>query len=235
MDDRTSLDGRNTLDFPDDAVVPVVRARRHLKRALDELDRVRQAALDVQPLTGLPGAISIEREVVRAMDDGTDTSVVLADAANLEAYNAAYGLEAGDRVVELVGECLSEALGPRPGGAQFVGHLGGDDLVLLCPTADVRELASQLAEAFDERIRELFDDRDLERGFFVAVDRQGGPHRYPITTLSMGAVDLSKRAYARSFQVLEACREVKAVAKTHERSCLFTCRRGPPVPSSDGG
>jgi GGDEF domain-containing protein len=228
MDDNPSVDGPVTVDFPDEVEAPLLRAHRYLQRALDEVDRVRQAAIDQNAVTGLPGAVSCEREVARAMRDGREVCVVLADLANLEAYNAAYGIDAGNRMIQLTGDCLCDMVDPERGSGRFVGHLGADDLLYVCSAQEARELSGRIAEEFDKRVRDSFRDRDLERGFFVAVDRQGGPHRFPITTLSMGGVELAKGAYAEAFQVLDACREVKGVAKTHERSCLFVCRRGPP-------
>ncbi len=229
MDDRPSQDGPTTLDFPDEVEAPLLRAHRYLRRALDEVSRVRQAAIDQNPITGLPGAVSCEREIARAMRDGRAAAGVLADIANLEAYNAAYGIDAGNRMIELLGDCLVAVIDPQKENDRFVGHLGADDLLFVCRADDARDLATQVAEDFDERVRSCFRDRDLEQGFYVAVDRQGGPHRYPLTTVSMGGVDLTKRAYSEAFQVLDACREVKGVAKSHERSCLFVCRRGPPA------
>ena len=233
MDDNPSMDGPVTVDFPDEVEAPLLRAHRYLQRAVDEVNRVRQAAIDQSPITGLPGAVSCEREVARAMRDNRDVTAVLADLASLEAYNAAYGIDAGNRMIQLSGDCLCDLVEPARGSGRFVGHLGADDLVFICGSADARELSGTIAEEFDKRVRDMFRDRDLERGFFVAVDRQGGPHRFPITTLSMGGVELGKGAYSEAFQVLDACREVKGVAKTHERSCLFVCRRGPPADRGD--
>ena len=132
-------------------------------------------------------------------------------------------------MIEMLGDCLVDVVDPQKENERFVGHLGADDLNFVCHSDEARDLATAVAEAFDERVRGHFKDRDLERGFYVAVDRQGGPHRYALTTVSMGGVDLTKGAYTQAFEVLDACREVKGVAKSHERSCLFVCRRGPPA------
>lgn len=229
MDEHPSLEGPITIDFPDEVEAPLLRAHRYLKRALDEVSRVRQAAIDQNPITGLPGAVSCEREIARAMRDGRAATAVLADIADLEAYNAAYGIQSGNALIEMLGDCLVDVIDPTKENDRFVGHLGADDLIFVCHSDGARDLATQVAEAFDARIRSHFKDRDVERGFYVAVDRQGGPHRYALTTVSMGGVDLTKGAYTQAFEVLDACREVKGVAKSHERSCLFVCRRGPPA------
>lgn len=198
-------------------------ANRALRDALAELDRLRQLALDAAPLTGLPGAVTVEREIGEAMHEGLDVAVLYIDLDHFKAFNDAYGFMAGNDVIRFTATTLMEVVEPTAG--RFVGHVGGDDFVAICPADVLHVTADRICERFDAGIRGFYSDEDLERGRIVSFDRRGVARDYPIMAISLGAVLLTKHAYEQPFQVSEACAEVKKLAKRDEGSCLRVDRR----------
>ncbi len=198
-------------------------ANRELREAVAEVDRLRKLALDASPLTGLPGAVTVEREIERALRNDLDVAVLYIDLDQFKAFNDAYGFMAGNDVIRFTATTLMETVEPTAGW--FVGHVGGDDFVAICPADMLHVTADRICQRFDRGIRAFYGDEDLDRGHIVSFDRRGVAHQFPVMTVSLGAVLLSRRAYEQPFQVSEACAEVKLLAKQDPKSCLRVDRR----------
>jgi len=208
----------------------LAEANRALREALAEVERLRRAALDANPLTGLPGGVSVEKRIAAALEEQAPLAVVYVDLDQFKAFNDTYGFLAGNDVLKFTARCLEEVFG-GPADGHFVGHVGGDDFVVLVDREQLRPLTREFARRFDEGIREFYDDDALEHGCIEATDRAGTHSTFPIMTVSMGAVDLVRDAYTQAFQVSTACAEVKGVAKGIPASALFVDRRGSPASS----
>jgi len=211
--------------------IDLTEANRALREALAEVKRLRQLALDASPLTGLPGAVTVEREIAAALADGREAAVIHVDLDNFKSFNDAYGFMAGNDVLRFTATLLMEVV--EPSASRFLGHVGGDDFVVICPADAMRALADEICQKFDEGIRHHYRDEDLERGFVASFDRRGISHRYPVMTVSLGAVELGHGAYEQPFQISEACAEMKGVAKKIQESCLRVDRRRRPRTDGD--
>jgi GGDEF domain-containing protein len=153
---------------------------------------VRSTSLEVQsaqscsPLTGLPGNRTIERWILDAVDRKR-ASIVYADLDRFKEYNDCYGFLRGDEMIRCVARVLARVLARSAEGARL-GHIGGDDFVIVA-THDVEsDLVANICAEFDRERRELFEPADLKRGYFVAVDRQGRTVNVPLCTLSVAVV-----------------------------------------------
>lgn len=139
------------------------------------------------PLTQLPGNRMIERWIRQALR-GPGCTVIYADLDHLKQYNDRHGFPRGDQLLRLTARVLSESLHRLPSGSHL-GHVGGDDFVLVCPGEVKPEAVEALCRRFDEEKRALFDAMDLERGYFEARDRQGTLVQVPLVTLSLAVLD----------------------------------------------
>lgn len=193
---------------------------------LREVERLQEAAIDANPLTHLPGNNTIVLTIQQAVEAGTDMAVLYTDLDNFKAYNDAYGFNAGDDILLFNAETLQTVQRVICGEEGFLGHVGGDDFVMMIPADKLEEVGREIAERFDRGVPAFYSDEDLEREGIEAMDRQGQKAFFPLISISMGAVVLSQRDFTRYVEVAEVCAEVKHKAKTITGSNLFIDRRG---------
>ena len=125
----------------------------------------------------------------------------------------------------LKAEILHTALRKICDGQGFLGHIGGDDFVVMLPADKLMAFGEEVVNSFDEGAPSFYNDDDRERGHIVSVDRQGRINSFPITSISMGGMYLRDYWFSRSVEVAEVCAEVKHKAKTVIGSNLFVDRR----------
>jgi len=211
-----------------------VRAHIRLYQLLQEVARLEDIAIDANPLTHLPGNNTIVTVIQEAIDQKLDTTVLYADLDNFKAYNDYYGFSDGDDLLLFTAETLQTAIRTVCDGEAFLGHVGGDDFVMMVKSEQAEELAAEIIQQFDRGAPAFYRDEDAERGYIEATDRQGRPVRYPLAALSMGGVRLRGHAFSRYLEVASVCAEVKHQAKAIEGSNLFMDRRGESVPVITG-
>jgi diguanylate cyclase (GGDEF)-like protein len=149
-----------------------------------------RAATGAHPLTHLPGNRMIERWIRQALQSPGFT-VIYGDLDHLKEYNDRYGFPRGDKLLRLTARVLSESLHLLPPGSQL-GHVGGDDFVIVCPGEVEPTALESLCRRFDEEKRALFEPSDLERGYFEATDRKGTSVQLSPVTLSLAVLDSRK-------------------------------------------
>jgi len=192
---------------------------------LQEVERLGEMAIDSNPLTHLPGNNTIVTALQEAIDAKNDVAVVYTDLDNFKAYNDAYGFNDGDDVLLFNAETLQTVLRVVCDGVGFLGHVGGDDFVMIVPADKLEEVGCEVAERFDSGVSAFYNDEDAERGWIESEDRLGKTRRFPLVSISMGAVLLLKRPFTKHVEVAEICAEVKHKAKTIDGSNLFVDRR----------
>ena len=189
------------------------------------IDRLRLQALDYNALSHLPGNRAIKNAVTKAINGNVPRTVVYCDLDNFKAYNDAYGFAEGDNVIQFTGEVISQACKHSKARDYFIGHIGGDDFVFIAHSDYLEEICGRIVDRFDHGIRAFYRSDDLEKGLIESKDRQGQLQKYPIMTISMAGVDLSKKAFEHHLEVSETCAELKKQAKKYNGSILFIDRR----------
>ncbi|MDG9720876.1 GGDEF domain-containing protein [Streptomyces sp. DH24] len=112
-----------------------------LVRALAE-SRVEEAA-GLNPLTRLPGSDAITGEVDRRIAAGRVFALSWLDVDHFKQVNDGAGFAAGDELIRAVGRALQQAAV----GATRVGHIGGDDFLVLTDPEGLDPLASSVLDA----------------------------------------------------------------------------------------
>ncbi|HZP97034.1 MAG TPA: response regulator [Candidatus Limnocylindria bacterium] len=180
----------------------------------------------LNPLSGLPGNVAIATEISRhlASDDGA--SCMYCDLDHFKEFNDHYGFARGDELIVRLARLLLEIATRR--GDVFVGHVGGDDFVLILPESEAADVAREIVREFDALAPSLYDPADRERGGIVRVDRRGVERRLPFVTLSLGIVSIAASRFPDSVAVSRAAAEVKEIAKRRDESSWAMDRRRAP-------
>ena len=181
--------------------------------------------LELNPLTRLPGNISIIEEIQRRIDSHSIFALAYADIDNFKPFNDRYGFSRGDEVIRMTARLITninKATSPSEG---FIGHIGGDDFISIQSVDTVEKACSELIGKFDEIIPIFYDPLDRERGFIESTNREGKVRTFTFLTLSIGVAHNSHRKFTHYGQVSEIAAEMKKYAKTFEGSCYRIDRR----------
>lgn len=107
------------------------------------------------------------------------------EISRIEPLNDIYGYARGDEVLLCLAQCLNDCVDPS---RDFVGHIGGDDFMLVLGSADWRERLQLLLETFGRQCRRFYRSDHLEAGCFIAHNRQGQRETFALLSLSIGVV-----------------------------------------------
>ena len=141
-------------------------------------------ATQLNPLTSLPGNPLIERALSNMLYERQTCCVLYFDIDNFKAYNDVYGFENGDRVIRHLANCISGALSE----GQFLGHVGGDDFVVISGEKQVESLCRGIIRRFDDTVRSFYSAEDARSGYILTKNRQGCEEHFPIISLSIAGV-----------------------------------------------
>ncbi|MFI8382855.1 bifunctional diguanylate cyclase/phosphodiesterase [Pseudomonas sp. NPDC079086] len=173
-----------------------------------------QQARYANPLTLLPGNVPIQQCLTRLLQQGRETVVCYVDIDNFKPFNDIYGYAKGDEVLLSLAQCLNDRVDPT---RDFVGHIGGDDFLLVLGSQDWRARLNRLLEDFQSQCRRFYREEDLHAGCFVAHDRSGKRQEYALLSLSLGVVHVHPEQCAQldasqlAAMASEAKRHAKAV------------------------
>ncbi len=176
-----------------------------------------RCAMGANPLTNLPGNEMIRNWIHDALLLPA-YSILYADLDNFKGFNDVYGFLMGDEMLRLTAKVLSESLPSLPAGSRL-GHIGGDDFVIVCPGIVDDDAVRRLCEAFDREKMALFREEHVRQGYMDIRDRQGNSFRAPLSTISIAIVD-SRRVWVDPhpalFSVVAASLKKKVKEMTRE-------------------
>ncbi|MCX5707831.1 MAG: response regulator [Candidatus Omnitrophica bacterium] len=193
----------------------------HIKMIL----RRTEIDLEANPLTRLPGNISILNELNQRLSSQKLFAVCYVDLDKFKAYNDTYGFERGDNVIKETARILLRTTQELGNPDDFVGHIGGDDFVVVTsiPTADV--LCPGIIDNFDKALKEFYNEIDWKNGYITAHDRQGAEIKNPLLSISIGVVTNESRKIEHVAQIGEIGAELKAYAKSQKKSNYVVDKR----------
>lgn len=152
-----------------------------------------QQARYANPLTLLPGNVPIQQCLTRLLQQQRQAAICYVDIDSFKPFNDIYGYARGDEVLLCLAQCLSERVDPAH---DFVGHIGGDDFMLVLGSADWERRLQLLLEDFQKQCRRFYRPEHLQAGCFVAANRQGQHQAFELLSLSIGVVQLHPLACA---------------------------------------
>ncbi len=201
----------------DDYIVKPFEPKELLARIRMILRRT-ERDLEANPLTRLPGNVSILNELSRRLQSKALFSVCYLDLDKFKAYNDTYGFEHGDNVIRETARILIRTTQEIGNPDDFIGHIGGDDFVIVTTPDKADDLCKKVIEEFEKTSPTFYNDTDRKKGYIVAHDRQGKEQNVPLLSISIGVVSNETRKIEHVAQVGEIGAELKGYAKSLERS-----------------
>ena len=169
--------------------------------------------LDASPLTGLPGNLAIEKEIERRLVGKRPFSLCHVDLDNFKAFADKYGYAWGSEVIKEVASIITD-LNISDDEGDFVGHIGGDDFVIISDPRRAENHCSQLIKKFDGHITKFYSEKDRQKGFIIGKDRQGIQQKFPLITMSVAMVTDDGTRFKNPLDMAKKAAELKEYAKT---------------------
>ena len=184
----------------------------------EKLSELEQLHLDTNPLTLLPGNLAIDREVEMRISKREPFSHLYIDLDNFKVYGDRYGYKAGSDVLARVGELLKQVVGEYGSPQDLVGHIGGDDYVVLSSIDSGELLAQKIIDGFTLLVPSFYNAEDREVGSFAAEDRYGVVRTFTLMTISIAVIASSRYDYPSRLAISQECARVKEYLKIQEGS-----------------
>ncbi|MDD4899368.1 MAG: response regulator [Candidatus Omnitrophica bacterium] len=201
----------------DDYVVKPFEPKELLARIRMILRRT-ERDLEANPLTRLPGNVSILNELSRRLDSKALFAVCYIDLDKFKSYNDKYGFEHGDEVIRETARILIRSAQQFGNVDDFIGHIGGDDYVIVTTPDKVDVLCKTIIDSFEKTVPTFYAPNDYKNGFIMAHDRQGKEQKTPLLSISIGVVTNETRKIEHIAEIGEIGAELKEYAKSLERS-----------------
>jgi PleD family two-component response regulator len=216
---RRLRDGADYLTKPFDTDELTARVSAAIQRS--------KQLRSLNPLSGLPGNVAITTELTRRLADDPGWACVYCDIDQFKEFNDHYGFARGDEVIVSLARILVAA-GDAVSTEPFVGHVGGDDFVMIIPDEVAERAAKDIIRRFDANAPSFYDGADRERGYIRRPDRRGIPRKFAFVSVSLGIVPIMRSRFADAVAVSRAAAEVKEIAKRRTGSGFAVDRRRAP-------
>ncbi len=189
------------------------------------LRKLEEMYLDASPLTRLPGGIAIENVLKKRIESGQPLAFCVLDLDNFKAFNDRYGYANGSEVIKETAHIIEDCVKAKGSAEDFIGHVGGDDFVVITTPDYMREISAEIINEFDRRISEFYEPEDRRRGHILGKTRQGVEMQFPIMTISIAIVTNERRTLTNPLEASEIAAELKDYAKTIPKSVFVVDKR----------
>ncbi|RCW50778.1 MULTISPECIES: GGDEF domain-containing protein [unclassified Halanaerobium] len=196
-----------------------------IKNLLLEVSKLKiKEARNANPLTGLPGNYMIELKLREKIKEKEIFSLLYIDLDNFKAYNDNYGYQKGDQILKFTASILrktAKEIAPD----SFIGHIGGDDFVVITNVESDRKFAERVIEKFDKNVKQFFNKSDIEKGYITCLDRQKRIVNTPLTSISIAIISNEFRKIENYLEVSDRAAEIKKLVKEKIGSNFLKDRR----------
>ncbi|HAF45110.1 MAG: diguanylate cyclase [Sideroxydans sp. GWF2_59_14] len=186
-----------------------------------------EAARYANPLTLLPGNVPINEHIERLLHANTPFVACYCDLDHFKPFNDTYSYRKGDEMIQLTGRILNWACDPK---LDFIGHIGGDDFILLLQSRDWKTRCEQALRSFEQAASLMFREEHLVEGGYTSEGRDGTVKFHPLTSLSIGAIQATPGLFVSHHEVSAAMSEAKKMAKKIQGNSLFIEQRNASTP-----
>ena len=215
FDHRPDISNKDELGDLADAFVTMAGRLKHLE----------EMNLDTSPLTRLPGGTTIENVMEKRISAEAKIAFCLMDIDNFKAYNDHYGYAKGNELIQATADIISQAVADHGGEDDFIGHIGGDDFVVISTPDSCRNICQAVIDTFDMTIPDFYSATDRHRGHITGENRQGDEVEFPLASISIAVVTNEKNKLLNHIQFGETAAEIKAIAKSETGSVFIMDQR----------
>ena len=194
----------------DDEIGALAKSFAYMIKRLKVLEAMN---LDASPLTGLPGNLAIEKKIKEMLGSGKLFSLCQVDLDNFKPFADKYGYAWGSEVIKEVADILNGYVAENQAEEIFIGHIGGDDFVVIAKPEQTRKICQQLVADFSKNILNYFDARDAQNGYIIGKNRQGVTHKFPLITVSAAIVTDDGSRFKNPLDMAMTVAELKEYAK----------------------
>jgi diguanylate cyclase (GGDEF)-like protein len=187
------------------------------------------------PLTGLPGNLSINDEIRRRLAAPEPFALLQVDVDYFKAFNDHYGYARGDMAIQRLAQILVASSMAHGGDDNFVGHIGGDDFVVITSTDNAEPLGEEILKSFAETMPLLYEKPDLDHGYIEVRNRRHVPERFPLMSVTIALVRTDRMPVSHLAQIIDIAQELKAHGKGIAGSVIISERRAGPDAAPDAG
>jgi GGDEF domain-containing protein/CHASE3 domain sensor protein len=194
----------------DDEIGALAKSFAHMTQKLKVLEGLN---LDASPLTGLPGNLAIEHRIEQLLTQGKLFSLCQVDLDNFKPFADKYGYAWGSEVIKEVANILSGYISDEQLTGIFLGHIGGDDFVVIGNPDQVEAICKRLVIDFENRIVSFYERQDAQNGYFIGKNRQGIVQKFPLITITAAIVTDDGSRFKNPLDMAKVTAELKEYAK----------------------
>jgi diguanylate cyclase (GGDEF)-like protein len=207
-----------------DYVTKPWESKELIQRVRNALEWSRQQRA-ASPLTGLPGNLSIDAEVQERIGRNEAFAFLAVDIDSFKSFNDHYGYARGDEAIRALARILVDAVQKHGSPGDFVGHIGGDDFVLLTSPEHGRTIAEAVVHVFDTTAPTMYDAEDSARGFIEALNRRHEVDRFPLMSVTVALVSTDSYPITHQAELNDKAQELKQHGKAIVGSIVVGERR----------
>ncbi len=172
-----------------------------------------ERVVEINPLTRLPGNISINKQIQKRLDENNIFAFAYLDIDHFKPFNDKYGFSRGDEVIKVTGRLILNIVKNKQAQYSFVGHIGGDDFIYIMNTDIIEETSVEIIDAFNRIIQTFYDKEDRGKGFIQSKDRQGNIKDFSFMTVSIGITSNKFGHFVHYGEITEIASKMKTQAK----------------------
>jgi len=155
---------------------------------------------------------------------------MMIDIDNFKGFNDHYGYQKGDEIISFMATILTKSIEKLGTKEDFVGHIGGDDFVLIIDPTRGELIAKHIIDEFDKGALLLLGENDVKRGYFEVRNRQGDVARFPLMSITIGLVISTDNKIAHFAEINDIASDLKKYGKNIKGSVVIKERRQDAVP-----
>jgi diguanylate cyclase (GGDEF)-like protein len=184
-----------------------------------------QKQKDANPLTGFSGNKAIRSKLEELIENSESFAFLYVDIDNFKAYNDYYGYQKGDETILFLSDIIKEAVNSTGDKRDFIGHIGGDDFVVITSVDSAERVARRIIDEFDIGSVMLMNEEDISRGYLEIRNRMGEISKVPLMSLTIALVANEGGRLKHFAHVSDIASELKKFGKEMDGSVLVRERR----------
>ena len=194
----------------DDEIGALAKSFAEMTKRLKDLEELN---LDASPLTGLPGNLAIENKIDQMLAKREKFSLCQVDLDNFKPFADKYGYAWGSEVIKEVASLLTGYISDGGMNELFIGHIGGDDFVVIGEPDQVESICRKLVVDFEKRIMSYYAKEDAQNGYFIGKNRQGIRQKFPLITITAAIVTDDGSRFKNPLDMARMAADLKEYAK----------------------